>query len=93
MHFHKLIDYNPSVKHVAPNAAGRSDSMARQMDPLLTVREYSEYMNQSPHTTRSHIAKRLIPFVRLGRSIRIRQSVADRRIEEGSVPARRDAGR
>jgi excisionase family DNA binding protein len=52
---------------------------------LLTIPQFSERLKIKNSTTRSWIWKRKIEFVRIGRSIRIREDVADQLIQRGMV--------
>ena len=43
-------------------------------DPILTVRQVAEYLQLSKSKIYYLIQRRSIPFIRLGRNVRIRQS-------------------
>lgn len=58
-------------------------------DPLLTVAEAAAQLGTSERYPRRLVAERRIDFVKVGRHVRIRQSVVDRFLQEGEVPAMR----
>jgi excisionase family DNA binding protein len=55
---------------------------------LLTVKESAEQLSLSPRTIWAWIYERKVDIVKLGRSVRIKQSSIDQLIEQGTVPAR-----
>jgi excisionase family DNA binding protein len=55
---------------------------------MLSVRQAAEQLGLSVACLRAWIATRKIPFVRLGRAIRIHRSALAELIERGTVPAR-----
>lgn len=66
---------------VAPTAAH---------DRLLTVEEAGQTLGTGPRFPRRLIAERRIPFVRVGRHVRIRESDLKAYIDEGAVAAVRE---
>jgi excisionase family DNA binding protein len=54
---------------------------------LLTVPEAAELLRLKPSTIRAWICQRKIPFVKLGRLVRIRRSDVEALIADGTVPA------
>jgi excisionase family DNA binding protein len=56
------------------------------MERLLTVEEAGEVLNTSPRFIRRLIAERRIEFVRVGRHVRISQSVLACFVQSGRVP-------
>ena len=61
-------------------------------DPLRTVQEFANQTGTTVRYGRYLIETRQIEFVRLGqRKVRIRQSVIDQLIDDGTVPPRRVA--
>jgi excisionase family DNA binding protein len=54
---------------------------------LLTTEEFAEALGLSPKTIRQWTWRRSVPFVRVGRAIRFRQSTVDELIDSGTVPA------
>lgn len=67
----------------------------RAKDPLLSVPEVADEFGTSERFVRRLIAERRIDFVRLGRHVRIKESVVRATIEVGTVEAidRRRRGR
>jgi excisionase family DNA binding protein len=58
------------------------------MDKLLKICEVSLRTGTEESTWRAWIQRRRVTFVKLGRSVRIPESVLSRMITEGTVPAR-----
>ncbi|MBN2401717.1 MAG: helix-turn-helix domain-containing protein [Spirochaetes bacterium] len=58
------------------------------MEQLWTNIELGQYLNRSPRTINTDVAKRRIPFIRIGRLIRFRQSEIDAWLDRNRVPAR-----
>jgi excisionase family DNA binding protein len=56
---------------------------------LITIPAAAEQLGLKPATIRDWIYQRKIPFVRLGRSIRLTEETIRALIEKGTVPARR----
>jgi excisionase family DNA binding protein len=67
----------------------------RAKDPLLSVPEVADEFGTSQRFVRRLIAERRIDFVRLGRHVRIKESVVRATIDAGTVEAidRRRRGR
>lgn len=61
--------------------------MEKQKCPLLTVMQFAERTGWKVSTVRKKILCREIAYVKLGRSIRIQESVLDALIESGFRPA------
>ena len=57
--------------------------MERSTQRLLTLSECEAITGRKVSTWRKAIARREIPFVRLGRSVRIPQEVVDKLIQQG----------
>lgn len=57
-------------------------------EKLLRVDEAAERLGLKPSTIRSKILKREWPYVKLGRSVRLRESVVAAIMADGDVPAR-----
>ena len=57
-------------------------------EKLLKVDEAAERLGLKPATIRSKILKREWPYVKLGRSVRLRESVVAAMVAAGEVPAR-----
>jgi excisionase family DNA binding protein len=56
---------------------------------LLTLQEAAARLGLKVATLRFWVWQRKIGFVRVGRSVRIREETIERIIEQGSVPAKR----
>ena len=54
---------------------------------LRTIRETAAELGLSPNTVRLWISQGRMPHVRLGKTIRVRQSEIEQLIEDGAVPA------
>jgi excisionase family DNA binding protein len=63
----------------------QEDLVASKKDRLLTVVEAAERWGTSTHYPRRLIRERRIRFVRIGRHVRIPESVVDAVIEAGTV--------
>lgn len=54
---------------------------------LLTVDEFAFATAQKPKTVRQKIWRREIPYIKIGRSVRLRAALVDELIERGTMPA------
>jgi len=54
---------------------------------LLTVDQFAEATGWKPSTIRQKIWRRELPVVRLGRSVRLKESTLSEMVERGTVPA------
>lgn len=57
-------------------------------DALLTIEEAANTLRLQPCTLRAWILRRKLPYIKLGRSVRIRRSDVDALLSRGFVPAR-----
>jgi excisionase family DNA binding protein len=57
-------------------------------DRLLTVVEAADRMGMKQSTVRAKILKREWPYIKVGRSVRLRESFIESLINQGEVPAR-----
>jgi excisionase family DNA binding protein len=57
-------------------------------EKLLRVDEAAERLGLKPATIRARILKRQVPYVKLGRSVRLRESMIMAMIAAGEIPAR-----
>jgi excisionase family DNA binding protein len=57
------------------------------MTRLLTVEEVAKLTGWKPATIRQKVWRRELPYVKLGRSVRFRESEISHLIEGSSVPA------
>lgn len=64
---------------------------SESVDPLLDVNQAAERFGTSVWFLRTLIKQRRIEYVKLGRHVRIRQSVIDAMIDAGTVQPRRPA--
>jgi excisionase family DNA binding protein len=55
---------------------------------LLSIPEAAQLLRLQPSTIRSWILKRKLPFVKLGRLVRLRRADVEALIERSIVPAR-----
>jgi excisionase family DNA binding protein len=69
-----LAPYASTTKGMSPAAVNKFASLAR----LLTVREVAALFQVSEKTIRRMIATGQVPFVRIGRSIRIRPEIIEK---------------
>lgn len=67
--------------------AGLALTFAVAVDRLLRIEEASALLGLKPATIRAKILRREWPFVKLGRSVRLRESLISRLILENEVPA------
>ena len=55
---------------------------------LLTIEQAAEYLGTGERFVRRLIAQRRIPFVKLGRHVRLERSTLDAFIDAGRIPSR-----
>ncbi len=55
---------------------------------LLTVAEVASLLRLKPSTVRAWVLRRRIPYVKVGRLVRVRRADVEAVIERGVVPAR-----
>jgi excisionase family DNA binding protein len=58
------------------------------MNKLLSIKEASEMLALKPATIRAWLAKRKLPRVNCGRSVRVPLEAVERFIAENTIPAR-----
>lgn len=63
------------------------EHMTSNQDPLMTVAEAAEYLATSERFVRRLVSERRIPFVKVGRHVRIRLSAVDSFLAAGSIDA------
>jgi excisionase family DNA binding protein len=56
-------------------------------DPLRNVEDSALFLGLKPATVRKWILERRLPFVKIGRSVRIRQSTLAAIVERSTIPA------
>jgi excisionase family DNA binding protein len=66
--------------------AGERNPMRRPPVRLLTVDEFASLTGWKPSTVRQKIWRRELPYVRLGRSIRLQQETFERLVATSTVP-------
>jgi excisionase family DNA binding protein len=54
---------------------------------LLTINQTADRLGLRPATIRAWIWRREIDYVKLGRSVRVREEVIQALVEDGTVPA------
>jgi excisionase family DNA binding protein len=57
---------------------------------LLTIPEAAQRLSLRPKTLRFWVWTRKIEFVKVGRSVRLREDAIERLIEQGTIPAKRN---
>ncbi len=57
--------------------------------PLLTVAQAGEYLGTGERFIRRLITERRIPFVKVGKYVRLERSVLDALVDKGRVPSQR----
>jgi excisionase family DNA binding protein len=67
----------------------RSATPRSSSGDLLTVEQAAEFMNITNHFVRRLIRERRIPFVKVGRLVRLRRSDIEAYLDECLVPATR----
>jgi excisionase family DNA binding protein len=63
-------------------------ALAMDQAPLRTLQHTAERLGVSVHTLRSWIYRREIPYVKVGRAVRVSDTVIDRIIAKGTRTAR-----
>ena len=61
--------------------------MERQRNRMLKIDEAAQQLGMSPATLRAWVWRRKIEYTRLGRAVRISETVVDALLERGTVPA------
>jgi excisionase family DNA binding protein len=69
-----------------PNPLSTATSRAPR-DELLTVDQAGEYLGTGERFVRRLVAQRRIPYVKLGKYVRLQRSSLDAFIEAGRVPS------
>ena len=69
-----------------PNPLSTATSRAPR-DELLTVNQAGEYLGTGERFVRRLVAQRRIPYVKLGKYVRLQRSSLDAFIEAGRVPS------
>jgi len=54
---------------------------------LLTVDEFAAALGLRPKSVRQRIWRRELPYVKVGRNVRLRAELVDELIERGTIPA------
>jgi excisionase family DNA binding protein len=60
------------------------------MPRLLSIKEASEVLAIKPATVRAWLLRRRLPFVKVGRSVRIPADAIAQFIERNTIPAKED---
>jgi excisionase family DNA binding protein len=60
------------------------------LNDLMTVSETAAFLRLQPSTIRAWVCQRRIPFVKLGRLVRIKRTDAEAIITAGTVTAQKD---
>jgi excisionase family DNA binding protein len=58
---------------------------------LLTVEEFAFATGAKPATVRQRMWRRDLPYVKVGRNVRLKAELVDELIERGTIPARLSA--
>jgi excisionase family DNA binding protein len=66
--------------------------MKRNGNQMLTVDQAADRLGLSPATIRAWVWRRKIQYTRIGRAVRISETVIDQLLERGTVPAMRSNG-
>jgi excisionase family DNA binding protein len=69
-----------------PSQARRTAAAVPRGDELLTVAQAGEYLGTGERFIRRLVAERRIPYVKLGKYVRLQRSALDAFIEAGRVP-------
>jgi hypothetical protein len=77
-----------STQQLAQIAEG---AIKQKKDPLRTIEYAAERWGMKPTGVRALIYNRKIDYIKIGRLVRIPDSVIEQRILEGFVPARKRA--
>jgi excisionase family DNA binding protein len=72
--------------HPLPVAAPARSGVGIDADELLTAGQAGEYLGTGERFVRRLIAERRIPYVKLGRPVRLQRSALDAFIASGRVP-------
>ncbi len=67
--------------------AAQGQSLDR--NPLLTVAQAGEYLGTGERFIRRLITERRIPFVKVGKYVRLERSALDAFVDKGRVPSQR----
>jgi excisionase family DNA binding protein len=66
--------------------------MANELDQLLTVAEAAQLLALRPCTIRKWLYERRLPYVRLGRAVRLRKVDIERMVQENYSAAIKSEG-
>ncbi|SFT53918.1 DNA binding domain-containing protein, excisionase family [Geodermatophilus amargosae] len=78
---------SPTLAPAVPAGGSPSDA-----DELLTASQAGDYLHTSERFIRRLIAERRIPYLKLGRHVRLQRSALDAFIASSRVPQRPDTG-
>jgi excisionase family DNA binding protein len=73
------------------SSSARNDPGPAGVDALLTASEAGDYLRTGERFVRRLIAERRIPYVKLGKHVRLQRSALDTFIQSGRVPGLTDA--
>ena len=78
---------DPEGEAMTQTAAGRGVATGGPA-PLLTVGQAAEYLRTGERFVRRLVSERRLPYVKLGKYVRIERAALDAFIESGRVPSR-----
>jgi len=64
-----------------------AERVSRDCDRLLTLAECAARTGHKVSTWRAWVLRRKVPYCKLGRSVRVRESDLEKMIEESRIPA------
>lgn len=57
---------------------------------LVNIEGAAAFLGLKPSTLRAYVLRRRIPYVKIGRAVRIKTSDLEKVVEAGTVPAKQD---
>jgi excisionase family DNA binding protein len=76
-----------TIMTIPEGSARRSATPVTTSGDLLTVEQAADYLNITDHFVRRLIRERRIPFLKVGRLVRLRRTDLEAYLAECSVPA------
>lgn len=74
-------------RHAMTSATPARDVSSKPHDALLTVAQAGEYLGTGERFVRRLIAERRIPYIKLGKYVRLQRAALDAFIDAGRVPS------
>ena len=80
-----MVRYNPQ-RSATPQTSGREPALLANSGQLLTISQAADYLGTGQRFVRRLISERRIPYVKLGKHVRLERSALDGFMDSGRVP-------